>query len=59
MFYLLDRDSNGSIELEDLIEIFKEQGIKDMYLQMIEDYFDMGDGNISYKKFRDFILKEK
>ena len=59
MFDALDNESKGEIEIDDLVEIFKDQGLPDVYIQMIVDYCDQDKNNkINYQEFREFILKE-
>lgn len=59
MFNALDAEGNEEVELDDLVEIFKDQGLPDVYIQMIVDYCDQDkNSKISYEEFREFIIKE-
>ena len=59
MFDALDTDKQGEIEIDDLVEIFKDQNLPDVYIQMIVDYCDQDKNNkISFAEFKEFILKE-
>lgn len=40
MFDALDSEQKGQIDLDDLVEIFKDQNLPDVYIQMIVDYCD-------------------
>jgi hypothetical protein len=40
MFDALDSEGIGEIDLDDLVEIFKDQGIPHVYIQMIIDVCD-------------------
>lgn len=59
MFDVLDSEKKGEIDLDDLVEIFRDQGIPNVYIQMVIDYCDQDKNNkINFQEFRDFILKE-
>lgn len=59
MFDALDSENKGQIDLDDLVEIFKDQNLPDVYIQMIVDYCDQDKNNkISYNEFREFIMME-
>ena len=59
MFDALDAEGRGEVDLDDLIEIFKDQGLPDVYIQMIVDFCDQDKNNkISFEEFREFVLKE-
>lgn len=59
MFEVLDSEKKGEIDVEDLVEIFRDQGIPKVSIRMVIDYCDQDKNNkINFNEFRDFILKE-
>lgn len=40
MFDALDSENRKEIDLDDLVEIFKDQNLPDVYIQMIVDMCD-------------------
>jgi len=59
MFDALDSEGRGEVDLDDLIEIFKDQGLPEVYIQMIVDFCDQDKNNkVSYEEFREFVLRQ-
>ena len=59
MFDAMDSEKKGVIDIDDLVEIFREQNLPDVYIKMIMDYVDNDKNHmIDFEEFRDFIMKD-
>jgi calcium-dependent protein kinase len=59
-FNLFDKDGNGSISREELRDFFQNSGIPaddPMWKTLIQEVDENGDGEISFKEFKEMMLK--
>jgi len=61
VFKLFDKDGNGYLTADELREIFNPGNAKDIdekvWAELIKEVDQNGDGQISYKEFKDMMLK--